>query len=432
MRASSTGTRFAARAIALADCTPIFAAAEFSGGPILLVNDALAAGGVERQVINTLRGLERRGHTANLLCLSLHQSPELDFFLPKLANFSGFVRNAVPGGLALAMLRSITSRANCDRMHAAIAWLPADVQIDVLRFAAEFARLKPSVVHAWQDTTNIAAAYGAWLVGVPRILVSCRNLAPTNFGYFRSCMPYCYREIAACSRIVMINNSAVGARDYASWLGLPADRFVILRNGIDTRALIRPAPDKTAALRSQLGIPAAARIVGSMFRYDAEKRPLLWIEVAAQLDKLCPGCHFVVFGDGPLKSLARDAARRYGLAGRVHLQGSTENPELALSLFDVVLLTSRFEGTPNVVLEATVLGIPVVAADAGGLRETVVENTTGRVVAGAAPAELATAVMEVLDDPSWAARAKAVGPALIEQRFGIGRMLDEVSALYRD
>ena len=179
----STELQFAPRPIALADWHPLFPAAEFVG-PIVLANNALAPGGVERQVVNTLRGLDQRNLPSGLLCLRLHEDPEFDFFLPALGDFSGFFRNIMSAAQARARLRSLLSAEEISRMHAAIKWMPQHVQAEVWRFAAEFASLKPSVVHAWQDATNIAAGYGARLVGVPRILsppaISPRPILPIS------------------------------------------------------------------------------------------------------------------------------------------------------------------------------------------------------------------------------------------------------------
>jgi glycosyltransferase involved in cell wall biosynthesis len=429
--ATSTGWRFERRPVALADCRPILSATDFASGPIVLANNALAAGGVERQVVNTLLGLERQDLAAGLLCLRLHEAPEFDFFLPALTGYSGFVRNIMPIGQARAKVASLASGTPVARMRAAVSWMPQDVQDDVFRFAAEFADLRPSVVHAWQDSTNIAAAYGAWLIGVPRILVSSRNVAPINFAYFRPYMLHAYREIATCPSITMINNSEAGAHDYARWIETRPDRFVVKRNGIDTRAMNRPSPQATADLRARLGIPAGAKVVGSIFRFYVEKRPLLWIETAARISKQCAHCHFVIFGEGPMQREVFAAARRHGIEDRLHCPGNIADPALGLSLFDVFLLTSKYEGTPNVVLEASILGIPVVTTDAGGAREAVAEGVTGRVAATLDADEIARHVLAILNDPAWCARVATEGPAFVEQRFGVARMLEETLALYR-
>src|SRR5262249_16369307 len=108
-----------------------------------------------------------------------------------------------------------------------------------------------------------------------------------------------------------------------------------------------------------------------------------------------------------------------------------DDPARGISLFDVFLLTSQFEGTPNVVIEASLLGVPVVATDAGGTREAVCEGTTGFLVQQPGPTAVAERVLAIPDDPAWPARARRQGPAFIESRFGLERMLDETLALYR-
>src|SRR5690606_21380674 len=108
------------------------------------------------------------------------------------------------------------------------AWMPADVRTEIEQFLAEFAVIKPEVVHVWQDAASISAGYAAKLVGVPKIVISSRNVNPTNFAYFRPFMEYGYRELAACQDIVMINNSRAGADDYSRWLGLNLDRIKVV------------------------------------------------------------------------------------------------------------------------------------------------------------------------------------------------------------
>jgi glycosyltransferase involved in cell wall biosynthesis len=433
--------RFDRRPGPLHDFQPLLAAPAFRGGPIVLVNSGLAPGGVERQIVNTLWGLERRtDRPSGLLGLRLGEDPELDFFKPALEGFSGFVRNAVSFSDARALLgaslpRAAESRAAeprdvMRRIAMQIAWMPWDAREEILRLTAEFASLRPAVVHGWQDGSGIPAAYAARLAGVPRILISTRNIRPTNFVWYRPHMYLSHRELAQCPEIVMINNSQAGAADYAGWLGLPLDRFVVKRNGLDAGSMRRSAPQAVAAQRARLGIPPDAPVVGSIYRLNEEKRPLLWIETAREVAKLRPDCHFVIFGTGPMRAEIEVAAGRSGLGGKLHCPGTIADTALGLSLLDVFLLTSRAEGTPNVVLEASALGIPVVATAAGGTREAIDEGVTGYLVEPAEPAVIAKCIGQVLQAVDWRARVQIAGPAFVERRFGLDRMIAETLALY--
>ncbi len=158
--------QFERRPTSLQAFEPVFSPSEFTGGAIVLVNSGLAPGGVERQIVSTLLGLGGRiERKLGLLCLRLGEDSELDFFKPALANFSGFVRNAMRFADAKQLLETYMPRSETMRIRRQIAWMPWDTREEIFRLVAEFAYLKPSVVHGWQDGAAIPAAYAARLVG---------------------------------------------------------------------------------------------------------------------------------------------------------------------------------------------------------------------------------------------------------------------------
>jgi glycosyltransferase involved in cell wall biosynthesis len=138
----------------------------------------------------------------------------------------------------------------------------------------------------------------------------------------------------------------------------------------------------------------------------------------------------VIFGAGPLQEKSLALAARRGLGARLHFPGTISDAALGLSLLDAFLLTSRFEGTPNVVLEASILGVPVVATEAGGTREAIAPGVTGLLVEEHDLRRIADAVLSILSDPAWAPRAREEGPRFVAERFGLARMLDETLRLY--
>jgi len=413
---------------ALSDFEPLCAPGVFSTEMIVLVNNALAWGGVERQVVTLLHALDKRGPPSGLLCLRLGETQDNDFYLPKLNGYRGFVRNACEIKEAKAALTNLFPK-RFEQISTLIHWMPPYVRNEILRFVMEFLTLKPHAVHAWQDSTSIAAGYAAWIVGVPRIVLSSRNVNPTNFAYYRPYMQNAYRELAHCADIRMVNNSEAGLIDYASWLDVDRQRFEVHRNGIDTSVFKRAEPERVTTLRRTLGIPDSAPVVGSLFRFYAEKDPDLWVSMAKNVAFERPDVHFVIFGVGPLKSKIEKIVREHGFAERTHLPGTIDEPSLAFGLFDVFVLTSRYEGTPNVVIEASALGVPVVTTQAGGAAEAIRQGETG-LVASRDAGELARLVLSVLSDRSWSSRASELGPAFIKERFGLNRMVDEALALY--
>ncbi len=430
--AAHTQPSFERRPVTLAQCPPALSSVAYAGGPILLVNNALAWGGVERQVVNTLCGLARRTEVpVGLLCIRLGYGEDYDFYKPALEGYRGLVRNVIEIRKARAVLAEAMPPAALKAIEDAIAWLPTDVAEDILRFAGDFAELKPSVVHAWQDAISIAAGYAAHLMGVPRIILSSRNVAPTNFAYYRPYMRNAYQELISCPAITMVNNSEAGAADYARWLGCPVERFVVKRNGIDTEKIRRADTPSVTALREDLGIPEGVSVVGSIFRFYDEKRPRLWVEAAALVAAQRPDVHFVIFGIGPLKAEIESIARRAGFETRFHCPGTIADPARGLSLLDVFVLTSQFEGTPNVVIEASLLGVPVVAVDAGGTAETILDGRSGFLVKQPEANAIAERILTILGDRDWSSQAKREGPAFIKHRFDLETMLENTLLLYR-
>ena len=250
--------------------------------------------------------------------------------------------------------------------------------------------------------------------------------APSGRPYF---LP-AYQALAQQSRVRFINNSEASAEDYAQWIGVPRERLRVVRNGVDFDAFTRPSHEAVATLRTSLGIPVGAPLVGALFRFSPEKRPELWIETAARIGDARQDCRFVLFGMGPLRNAMAALAEKRGLGDRLAIRDVTPEPLLALAAFDACLLTSGAEGTPNVALEAQWLGVPVIATAGGGTREALDLGASGWLLEEPDADALAKAVLQVLFDPNLRAAAAVRGPAFVRRRFGMDRMLRETLDLY--
>ncbi|HJW27345.1 MAG TPA: glycosyltransferase, partial [Rhodocyclaceae bacterium] len=307
--------------------------------------------------------------------------------------------------------------------------LPAVLVDDVLRYLAEFLIARPAVVHLWQDYTNVAAGVAAVFADVPCIVLSQRSLAPTRFQYAQSFLRPLYRFLADQPRVVLTNNSRAGAIDYARWLGIDPARIRVVYNGVDDN-LERASSEAMAAWLRRHGMSGGTPVVGGVLRLSEEKNPLLWLEAVSLVAKQHPRLLAILVGSGAMRQGVIDHAQTLGLAGRLHLLESEPDVSLAISAMDVLLLTSRVEGTPNVLLEAGLLGCPVVTTAVGGCAEAVDDGVTGWVVEGATPNALAERVLAVLDDQAWRHRAAKEAPRFVRERFGNARMLSEVIHCY--
>jgi glycosyltransferase involved in cell wall biosynthesis len=236
-----------------------------------------------------------------------------------------------------------------------------------------------------------------------------------------------YAALCALPNVVFLNNSRAGAESYVEWLRLAPDRIKVIHNGLDMGPIDNVA---ARAVRSRLGVPESAPLVGGMFRFYPEKRPLLWVEVAARVLRSNPEAWFVLFGQGILEREIAKAARNLGLAHRLLLPRIVDDVLPVMRALDVFLLTSYGEGVPNVVLEAQWAGTPVVATKAGGVAEALELGVSGWVVDPPETDRLADCVSWLLGDPGARARARTAGPELVRARFGLQRMIDETVQTY--
>lgn len=397
-------------------------------GRVVLVNAGLAAGGAERQIVNTLIGLHRsrKCESVSLLAEYIDHAPNLDFFLHEL-EMAGIEVSQVERAVSLSAdgLSSIDPE-----VAELLAEISPDLIEEILNLVEEFRSRRPEVVHAWQDSSSIKAGIAAVIAGVPRVVLASRNVTPKNFTYYQDYMYPAYRALASLDRVTFVNNSEAGAVDYTQWLGLPRERFIVIRNGVDLEYLKRAADNSDREYRQSIGIPENALVVGSIFRFWAEKRPMLWLHTAALVAKRHPDVHFLVIGEGPLRREMELFISNNGLKGRVHLPGARPEVAIPLSAMDIFLLTSEFEGTPNVVLEAQWLGLPIVATDAGGTRESFDCNVTGSLAAAPVPEEIASLIGEYLNSEAKMTQARIHGPQFVARVFSVRRMIQETINLY--
>lgn len=210
------------------------------------------------------------------------------------------------------------------------------------------------------------------------------------------------RPLRAASRVVTLWQ---GAADDAQRLHhLRADQLEVIVNGRDERALRPGTAEERVAARAQLGLPADRTVVGYLGALRWEKDPLLAVAAIDALGErgAVPGVHLAMAGDGDQRADVEAAAAR---SGRVSVLGTTNDVQSFLWACDALVLTSKTEGLPGVVIEAGLCGVPVVAPDVGGTAD-LVDATTGVLVPRGSGAEAyADALEHVLGDPAMLGRA---------------------------
>tara|TARA_R110000868_G_scaffold10697_8_gene51973 strand:+ start:843 stop:2294 length:1452 start_codon:yes stop_codon:yes gene_type:complete len=389
---------------------------------------SLGAGGAERQLVNLMTTLHERGHNDQTLLTINPLHGDDAHYSDLLASHDIEIRtnNSPIREAGVELIRNNPETVDL------LKHLPSSFNAWSLDLWVELSLLAPDVAHFWLDHSNIWGGPAALLAGIPAVVLSTRNVHPGNFPYLHT--PYMrpwYEVLEQCPRVHFINNSHPGGDSYAEWLGVSPKRFDIVLNGVNLSQMHPLGETEQRDVRKQIGIPADAPAIVGAFRFSEEKRPLLFVETAAKAMAKFPDLHAVLMGDGPLRPDIEKRLDELGLKDRFHLLGRRSDLASIMSSMDVFLHTAWWEGTPNVVLEAQQLCLPVVVSDGGGSADAVDHEGTGLLVNREDEAGLAIALISILEDlDKWKKRAQR-GPQFIAERFSIDRMINETLAVQR-
>jgi len=332
----------------------------------LLVNATLSAGGAERQFVVMVEAMLANGIAPariHVALFSLVEDRGHQHFLPQLQAL----------GVHIHDLRAL--RDQPINLPAALApvinTLPARLREDFGALWRVAAKLNPRVLHGWQDRGSLTAGLVGLCLKTPRIVMSLRNMQPQKRGDFPRYTQALFQEFAQHPRVSINANSQAGARDYQDWLALEHGRITTLHNGLDTKGCRAVAKASAPIQWPRLDDPDTVLTVGGVFRLAANKRPLLWLETIAELSRLSR-CQIVprLVGSGPFLARVQSLATDLGLHD-LQIENALSSPAEIYGRMDCLLLMSRVEGTPNVLLEAQACGLPVAACDVGGVTEAV-------------------------------------------------------------
>lgn len=309
---------------------------------------------------------------------------------------------------------------------------PWDDLVAFFRLYRLFRRERPAVVHTHTAKAGTVGRLAALAAGVP---VRVHTFHGHVFeGYFG---PMATRAVIFLERLLARITTRIVAVSERQAADL-SDRFRICERsrirviplGLE---LDRFRPDRIAALGPELRDELGAGdepVISMVGRLVPIKNHPLFLEAAARLTERGRRCHFAIVGGGPEEEGLRDLAAKLGIADRVHFLGWRTDLERIYAGSDLVVLSSRNEGTPVCLIEALAAGRPVIATSVGGVADVLEGGRLGVLVRPDDVDALAAAVTDLLDDPERRGALGRLGAASAPARFGVGRLLEDVTDLY--
>lgn len=282
-----------------------------------------------------------------------------------------------------------------------------------LRMAAH--RLRPDVVVSFVTHTNLLMLMALLGTGLPAIVSERIDPAQLNLGMVRETMrnllyPRADAIVAQTRRV------QEGMRR-----GLSHAKFTVIPNPVP-----EADPDEQeihASLHESVHLPADAKVIAAMGRLDPQKGFDLLMDAFSKLSLQHPAWHLVIFGEGSARPVLEAHIGRLGLGTRVHLPGLVRTARRYLAEADLFVLPSRFEGFPNVLLEAMACGLPVVSFDCpSGPGEIIRDGHDGLLVKAGDVGALAAAMSALMESPE---RREEMGrnARQVLERFSMDRIM---------
>jgi glycosyltransferase involved in cell wall biosynthesis len=210
----------------------------------------------------------------------------------------------------------------------------------------------------------------------------------------------------------------------------PASRFAVVPYGFELPAWSDVDDESRRTLRGEIGAGDDTFVVGWAGRLTTIKRPLDLIRTLRALLDEDVDALLVLVGDGEDRADVEALATALAVTDRCRFMGFQKSIRPWYASFDALLLTSANEGTPVVAIEALAAAKPVIATRAGGTGTVVRNGESGYLEAIGDTQALAHRLAALARDPALRARMGAAGAEDVRTRFAVGRMADEVEAIY--
>ncbi|MBS0373475.1 MAG: glycosyltransferase [Proteobacteria bacterium] len=370
---------------------------EAAKGKILFLISTLHGGGAERVATTLLDGLSERGWDLTVVTSNLTEE-QADYDLhPRVRK------------IRIAQLRAIPMAS---RLMSTIGKLLAIRQL--------IEQERPNAIVSFLTNSNCLALLSTVSMNVP--VVVCERVDPAGSVELPLGLRVLRRLLYPRAARLIVQTTATRDR-VGRWMMGRGERVAVIGN---------PLPKDIDALSAATEPVARGPRVIMMGRLVPQKRFDLGIRAFESGLKDLPDWSLHIWGEGPLHESLLAEARATGLGERVRLHGRTSRPFAEIAASEILLLTSAYEGFPNVMLEAMALGIPCVSVDCpAGPRELSKGGQFAELVPQAAAAALGAALRGLALDPERRSRLGSAGRTYVRQTFSSLVILDQWEQLLR-
>jgi len=212
--------------------------------------------------------------------------------------------------------------------------------------------------------------------------------------------------------------------------GFVPGKIVSIPTGVDLKRF--DFTIKGSKVRKEWGIETGTPLVGIIGIIRSEKGHAYFVEAAEQVLKVRPEVRFLIVGNEPKGDTIIRRIKALGREKEIIMAGLRDDIPEVLAALDIFVLPSLREGVPQGIAQALAMKKPVVATEVGGVPELIRDQQTGLLVPPADAKSLSRAILSLLDDREKARRLGENGRRLIEEKFSLKIMTEEIETLYKD
>ncbi len=291
------------------------------------------------------------------------------------------------------------------------------------RLRRHIRRVRPDLVHTWLFDANTYGRAAALSQGVRHLVATERGVDVWKMDHELALD----RRLARRTDRIVVNSNAV--HDFYVHAGLQPRQISVIPNAV--RALDQTSTSR-GELLVELGLPQDAKLIAYLGPLTVNKRLKELIWATDQLRAVGTPAHLLIVGDGPLRAALERYRRLNRIEERVHFLGPRDDVARLLPHVDVLWQAGCCEGQSNAILEAMAAGVPVVAADAPGNRELVIDGETGYLVPIGQRAGFARCTLPLVENAELARRLGAAGRRRVLQYFRVEDMVARYGRLYHE
>jgi len=290
---------------------------------------------------------------------------------------------------------------------------------------------KFDIVHTHSSKAGILGRWAARFAGVPVILHTIhgwgfhdrQNLLMRRFFIF-------LERITAKITDKLISVSQSDIKKGLDAGIATADKYTLIRYGIPIREFTN-CKVNIKKKKEELGLKTDSPVVGMVAGFKPQKAPEDFLKVVAVVKKVFPETKFLLVGDGILRKKLENLRNRFNLKNDLVFAGWRRDIPQIMSILDVFVLTSLWEGSPISLLEAMGCALPIVATSTGGAQETVQNGINGFLVSAGDIQAMAQRIVTLLENKVLACKMGQEGRKSLDFSFEIKYTVKQIDKLYQ-